>query len=215
MRCWWPPGTCWATVSSTAIPAPTTSPNASPPRPKPARSDNSKPSDTASPCNPSPTPHNQNPPPPATPTGHPYLPSPACGHRYFRVAGFCYVQRWLQAPPAQPNGTLVARDRATPQSCFFLQDRHFRTLKRSVTTKFSAKSKLALLPVRWELVRLACHARLQNGPPSVGRHDCLVANASDACDMAQHCSLLAVAIETAKPHETDNPYIAVHYILFR
>jgi hypothetical protein len=44
-----------------------------------------------------------------------------------------YVRRWLRAPLAQPNGTLVARDRATPQSHYSLQDRHFRILKRSVT----------------------------------------------------------------------------------
>jgi hypothetical protein len=30
----------------------------------------------------------------------------------------------------------------------------------------------------------------------------------------QHCSLLAVAIETAKPHESDDPHIGVHDILF-
>jgi len=39
--------------------------------------------------------------------------------------------------------------------------------------------------------------------------------ATDACATAQHCSLLTVAIETAKPYETGNPYVDQLYILFR
>jgi hypothetical protein len=107
-------------------------------------------------------------PPDAAPHRRPARASPGYGSapRRPRRAVAAIRPRWgstATSPPAQPNGTLVARDQATPQSHYSLQDRLFLAgqarshIKAQCHTKFSTKSRLALLRARWELVRLACH----------------------------------------------------------